>query len=381
MPASGRAHLRNAIPPAVRARRRDAVADVGKRDIGAVPRLGKSERTKPDVCCNGRTPSAAPSTPGPAMEDLARHFVFALVDDFTHIAFSCAIEPLRLANLVSGRTLYRWSFASADGRPVKSSNGIVTHVDHSFDKMPPCDQLFVLSGIDMQHKETALLAAALRRARAGGTPIGALCSGAYILAKAGFLKGMKAAIHWEYHDSFEEEFPEVELVRSVFVADEKCITASGGTAAADLMLHLIDRDHGYEVSVAVADQMVYNAVRTPAASQRISLQARSGTRNRHLVRAIEIMRKRIEHPVSAAEIADEIGVSTRQIQRIFIRHMHMSPKRYFQNMRLERARHLILQTESSITEIAFACGFGNLGYFSRLYKSVYGKSPSLQRGR
>ena len=308
-----------------------------------------------------------------------RRFVFALVEDFTHFAFSCATEPLRLANLVSGRQLYTWSLASANGATARSSNGFETVVHHSFDTLPTCDRLFVLSGIDMQHKDTRLLVAAIRRERARGVQIGALCSGAYILARAGILDGARAAIHWEYHDSFRQEFPRVHLVRSVFVADEKCLTASGGTAATDLMLHLIEREHGRDLSVAVAEQMVYNAVRTANSAQGFSLQARNGIRSRHLLEALRIMREEIEEPPSASQIARRIGITPRQVQRLFEKYLQTTPKKYFLEIRLERARHLIMQTETAITEIAFACGFASLGHFSRLYKAAYGESPLAHR--
>ena len=177
-----------------------------------------------------------------------QHFVFALVEDFTHMALSCAVDPLRIANLISGQSLYRWSFASENGETAQASNDSVTLVHHGFDSLPDCDRLFVITGIHMKEKDTSLLLSALRRERARGTQIGALCSGAYVLAKAGFLDGMQAAIHWDYHDSFMEAFPEVNLVRNVFVADEKHVTASGGTATADLMLHLIERDQPFPYS-------------------------------------------------------------------------------------------------------------------------------------
>lgn len=310
-----------------------------------------------------------------------QHFVFALVEQFTHMAFSCAVEPLRIANLVSGKKLYRWSFASASGETAVSSSDVITLVHHRFDELPACDRLFVLSGINVQRVDTCGLRAALRCERARGARIGGLCSGAYILAKAGFLDGMQAAIHWEYHDSFMEEFPDVNLVRNVFVPNEKFITASGGTATADLMLYLIEQDHGYDLSVAVADQMVYNAVRNPTAAQRVSFQSRNGMRNRHLAKAIEIMRSRIDDPVPLTEIARELGISTRQIERLFGAYLRTSPKKYFTEMRLERARLLLLQTESAITDVALACGFGNFGHFSRAYRAAYGVSPMMQRGR
>ncbi|MGR3761604.1 GlxA family transcriptional regulator [Roseobacteraceae bacterium NS-SX3] len=310
-----------------------------------------------------------------------QHFVFALVEDFTHMAFSCAVDPLRIANLISGKALYSWSFASANGETATASNGSVTLVHHRFASLPDCERLFVLSGINMRDQDSRGLIAALRRERSRGTHIGALCSGAYILAKAGFLDGMQAAIHWDYHDSFMEEFPEVNLVRNVFVADEKYITASGGTATADLMLHLIERGHGYDLSVAVADQMVYNAVRNATAAQRVSLQSRNGMRNKHLAKAIQIMHDRLDDPVSPALIAQDLGISTRQLERLFGKYVNSSPKKYFMEMRLERARHLLLQTEASVTEIAMACGFDSPGHFARVYRAAFGVTPMLQRGR
>lgn len=311
-----------------------------------------------------------------------QEFVFVLVEDFTHSAFACAVDPLRIANLISGRQLYRWSYASANGETAASSDGTMILVHHRIDNLPPCDRLLVLSGINMRRQDHKPLISALRRVdRTGKARIGALCSGAYILARAGFLTGRNAAIHWEYHDGFMEEFPDVNLVRSVFVADEKYVTASGGTAAADLILHLIECDHGRELSMAIADQMVYNAVREASSAQKVSLQARNGMRNAHLMRAIEIMRDHLDDPISLPDIAHKAGISIRQLERLFGKYLNTAPKRYFMEMRLERARYLLVQTEMSVTDVAFATGFESPGNFSRAYRTCFGVSPVMQRGR
>jgi transcriptional regulator GlxA family with amidase domain len=309
------------------------------------------------------------------------HFVFVLVDEFSHIAFSCAVEPLRIANLVSGKPLFSWSFVSNNGETATCSNGSVTLVDYGDGDIPSCDRLFVLSGIHVQKRVAPELLNMLRRERSRGVNIGALCSGAYILAKAGFLDAKQAAIHWEFHDSFMEEFPEVNLVRSVFVADEKIVTASGGTATADLMLHLIERDHGRNLAVSVSDQMVYNAVRDATAEQRVSLQSRHGMRNPHMAKAIQKMSDTLETPVSPSAIAEEIGISTRQLERLFGKYLNCSPKKYYTEMRLEKARHLLIQTDKSVIEIALACGFESPGHFSRMYRAAFGITPTLQRGK
>lgn len=308
-------------------------------------------------------------------------FIFLLVEEFSHLAFSCAVEPLRIANLVRGETLYEWELASADGVGATCSNGSVTLVQHPFNALPRADRLFVLSGINMRANTTPELLQILRREKAHGAQFGAICSGAHILAKAGFLDGLETAIHWEYHDSFMEEFPEVNLVRNVFVADEKIITASGGTAAADLMLDQIERAHGFDLAVAVADQMVYNAVRSSTAEQRVSLQSRHGMRNRHMARAIQMMLDNVETPISPSLIATAIGISTRQLERLFGKYLNCSPKKYYMEIRLERARNLLVQTEKTVTEVALACGFESMSNFTRVYRTAFGVTPTAQRSK
>ena len=307
------------------------------------------------------------------------HFVFLLVENFSHLAFSCALEPLRIANLVAGKTLYRWSLASEDGISATCSNRAVTLVDRGLEPLARGDRLFLIAGIDVQRHTSAPVLSMLRRERAKGIRIGAICSGAYVLARAGFLDGIQAAIHWEFHDLFAEEFPEVMLVRNVFVADQAFVTASGGTAAADLMLQLIASEHGADLAVAVADQMVYNAVREGTAAQRVSLQSRHGMRSAHLTRAIALIEQNIETPLTPLQISTELGISTRQLERLFGRYLNTSPKRYAVEMRLHRARNLIVQTEQSISQIAMACGFNSTSHFSKTFRSHFGVSPVSHR--
>lgn len=307
----------------------------------------------------------------------ATHFAFLLLPDFSHLAFSCAIEPLRIANLVSGRPLYRWSLLSPDGRSATCSNGTVTLVHGGLEPVK-ADRLFLISGIGVQSHATPEVLAFLRREKARGTALGAICSAAYVLARAGMLEGMEAAIHWDFHDSFAEEFPGVRLVPSVF-CDRRIITASGGTAAADLMLHLIGRQHGADLATAVADQMCYNAVREGTAPQRVSLQSRHGMRNAHLVRAIGMMEESIEEPRSPSCIAESLRISTRQLERLFGRYLNSTPKHYFMELRLHRARNLLVQTDQSITEIAMACGFRSTSHFTKTFRAFYGRTPLSQR--
>lgn len=309
------------------------------------------------------------------------HFVFLMMPEFTHLAFACSIEPLRLANLLSGKELYKWSLMSQNGKTAEASNGIVVQVHRGFGQLNRSEKLFVMSGIRMKEHLNAETLGVIRKARATGNLAGALCSGAYALAKAGILDGMCASIHWDYHDSFMEEFPEVTLVRNVFVADEKFITASGGTATADLMIHLIEQKHGRDLALEVADMMLHNSVREATAEQRLSLQSRHGIRNEHLSKAIKMMSENIEEPIPPSEIAEDVGISTRQLERLFGRYMNCSPKKYYVDMRLQKARNLLLQTEKPVTEIAFLCGFASPAHFARVYRNQFGVTPVNQRGK
>lgn len=312
---------------------------------------------------------------------IPEHFLFLLVENFSHLAFSCAVEPLRIANLVAKADLYTWSFASDSGDFARASNGAETRVSQAFCGLQTADYMFVLSGIGVQSATTPNLLSALRHGRAHGARIGALCSGAYILAEAGLLDHQRAAIHWDYHDSFMEEFPLVNLSRSVFVAEEPVITASGGTATADLMLYLIGQRHGEDLATEVADQMVYNAVREAGAAQRVSLGSRSGIRNEHLSQAIQLMSRNIGDPLPPSVIARDLGISVRQLERLFGHHLHCSPKKYYVDMRLQKAQRLLVQTDMSVTEIGYATGFNSPTHFAKIYRVHFGISPSNQRSK
>ncbi|MTI44419.1 AraC family transcriptional regulator with amidase-like domain [Roseibium hamelinense] len=310
---------------------------------------------------------------------LTSDVTFLLLDDFSHIAFSCALEPLRIANLLEGSDLYRWRLASPGGQQAVCSNRSVTLVDQGLEPLPARSSLFIVSGQNIGERVTPQILSFIRRERARGTRIGAICSGAFVLAKAGLLDGRRAAIHWSFHDSFGETFPNVDLCKNVFVADEPFVTASGGTAASDLMLHLIGERHGADLAAAVADMMVYSGVRPPEASQQISVQARHGIRNPHIAEAIRLMNESAPFYLPSSEIARKIGISTRQLERLFQKHLRVSPKKFAIHQKLERARNLLLQTEQSISEISLACGYDSPSHFIRIYQKRFGVTPNNHR--
>ena len=309
-----------------------------------------------------------------------RRFVFVLLNNFTMLCFACAVESLRIANRMAGKTLYTWDLLGEGGQTVACSNGIELKLHADLTELNRDDTVMVCGGIDVQVATTKKMLNWLRREARRGVTIGGLCTAGYTLAKAGLLDGKKATIHWENQDSFAEEFEDVTLTKSVFVIDGNRITTAGGTASIDLMLKIIADDHGEDLANAVADQLIYSAIRTDQDTQRLSIPTRIGVRHPKLSRVIQIMETAIEDPISPSTLARDVGMSTRQLERLFRRYLHRSPKRYYMELRLQKARNLLMQTDMSVINVALACGFASPSHFSKCYRSHYNTTPYRERG-
>lgn len=307
-------------------------------------------------------------------------FVFLLLQNFTLIAFACAVEPLRLANRISGRPLYAWSVLSETGGPVAASNGVPVVADGGLDEVARDATIIVCAGTGVKAAVTRGVLTWLRRESRRGMAIGAVCTGAQALARAGLLEGRRCTIHWENRDSFEEDFPDIELSQTVYVIDANRYTAAGGTASADLMLKLIARKHGPDIANLVADQMIHTALRSDRDEQRLSIPTRIGVRHPKLGAVIQMMEANIEDPISPATLAHDVGMSARQLERLFRRYLNRSPKRYYMELRLQKARNLLLQTDMSVINVALACGFASPSHFSKCYRALYATTPYRERG-
>ncbi|KIC49253.1 GlxA family transcriptional regulator [Tateyamaria sp. ANG-S1] len=312
--------------------------------------------------------------------DKPKRFVFVLLDNFTMLCFSAALESLRIANRMADRELYAWKIIGEGGDVAYCSAGTGFKLDGDLDELTRDDVVMVCGGIDVQAATTKRLLGWLRREARKGVPMAGLCTAAYSLAKAGLLDGRKATIHWENQDSFSEEFQEVELTKSVFVVDEKRLTTAGGTSSIDLMLKLIADDHGEDLANAVADQLIYSSIRTDQDTQRLSVPTRIGVRHPKLSQVIQIMEQNIEEPISPSILAKDVGMSTRQLERLFRRYLNRSPKRYYMELRLQKARNLLMQTDMSVINVALACGFASPSHFSKCYRAHYDTTPYRERG-
>ncbi len=317
---------------------------------------------------------------GETNQPRAEKVVFLLLDKFTLSAFAGAIEPLRLANRMAGRTLYEWQAVSEAGGPVLASCGLSVGTDAALVEVPRDGKIIICGGLNVKAAATRPVLSWLRREARRGLGVGAVCTGAQVMAAAGLLDGRRCTIHWENRDSFEEDYPEIELTQNIYVIDGNRYTAAGGTASTDLMLRLIARTHGTDLANLVADQLIHTALRSDRDEQRLSIPTRIGVRHPKLASVIQRMESHIEDPVSPAVLAQDVGMSTRQLERLFRRYLNRSPKRYYMELRLRKARNLLLQTDMSVINVALACGFASPSHFSKCYRALYKTTPYRERG-
>ncbi|MEL7462725.1 MAG: GlxA family transcriptional regulator [Pseudomonadota bacterium] len=311
---------------------------------------------------------------------ITRTFAFLLVDKFSMIAFAAALEPLRVANRMARRDVYSWSLVSDANAPVRCSNGTQINTDGGLEDIDKNAMILVCSGVDVNRVDTRNAMTWLRKQSRRGAGIGALCTGAYILARAGLLDTARCTIHWENREAMREEFPELDLTNHYFERDGNRWTSAGGTAAADMMLHMINEDLGRDIAAMVIDQLAMTPVRSNEDEQRLSVPARMGVRHPKLTTVIQMMEENIEEPISPSELARMVGMSTRQLERLFRRYLNRSPKRYYMELRLQRARNLLLQTDMTVINVALACGFTSPSHFSKCYRNHFDRTPYRERG-
>ncbi|MES0200727.1 GlxA family transcriptional regulator [Mesorhizobium sp. M0011] len=302
------------------------------------------------------------------------------------LAFSSAIEALRLANRVLGYEAFKWRLVSDNGGAVRASCGLSVLTDSHlamerkglFGTGRP-SMAIVCADLDVEDYSNRSLEAWLRECRHRGIHIGALGTGTYVLAKAGLLDNKRCTIHWEKLPGFAERFTRPVPNSSIYEVDGKIWTCAGGSASFDMMMHLIERDFGEQTAAAICEQALVERVRAPGERQRLHLSPRHGISNKTVIKAVEQMELHMAEPLSMDDLAARLGLSRRQIERLFRYELECSPVRYYRELRLERARLLLTQSTMLIVDIAVACGFISASHFSKCYRETNGTSPQEAR--
>ncbi|RJG12393.1 GlxA family transcriptional regulator [Pseudomonas cavernicola] len=309
---------------------------------------------------------------------MSQDFWFLLLPGFSVMGFVSAVEPLRVANRFRGE-LYRWHVLSLDGGPVLASNGMSINADGALEPLKRGATLLVVAGFEPLKAYTPALEHWLKRLDREGVTLGGIDTGSFVLAEAGLLGGHRLTLHWEAISAFQESYPNLDVTQELFEIDRTRITSAGGTASIDLMLDLIGQAHGAELAVQVSEQFVLGRIRPRQDHQRLQIATRYGVNNKKLVQVIGEMERHTEPPLSTLELAERIQVTRRQLERLFRLHLKDTPSNFYLNLRLDRARQLLRQTDLSVLEVGLACGFESPSYFSRSYRGRFGFCPSQDR--
>lgn len=311
-----------------------------------------------------------------------RVFAFYLLPDFTLLAFSSAVEALRLANTALGYEAYAWRVVSSDGGKVRASCGVSLDVDHSIaaerqllNGQQRPSVAVVCGGKQPEHYVDRAAEAWVRECRNRAISVAGLCTGSRILAKAGLLNDKRCAIHWETQPGFAERFQDADVGLGIYEIDRNVYTCAGGAAALDMMIHIIGRDHDDSVVNGICELALIDRVRRPGDRQRIPFAKQLGVQDPILMKLVEQMVRNLTDRVDMEQLVDLSGRSRRQIERLFRNKLGCSPARYYLKLRLERAQLLLLQTTIPVVEVAIACGFVAGSHFAKCYREEFGCAP------
>ena len=305
-----------------------------------------------------------------------RRYAFILVPGFTLLAFSSAVEPLRIANQLSQQPLYQWQLLSETGAPVASSSGISVCVDAALAPMDRATRAFVCAGNPTSAAAAPKIVGAIQRHARFGGAVGGICTGAVALAAAGLLEDRAFTLHWENQPAFTEDFPALCPTVNRFEVSDGVMTCGGGAAATDMMLSLIAEDYGTEFAAMVSEMCLRKVMVGIEKEQRSSMAVLIRSRNPGLLNIVNLMNAHIEDPLSLDDLAQAAGFSRRHIERMFLSVLGETPGDYYRGIRLDRGRNLLSTTDLGLLDVALACGFGSVAHFSKSFKSRFGVTPT-----
>lgn len=306
---------------------------------------------------------------------------FLLLPEFSHFGIAAASEPLFVANWLAQRAVFEWKIVSADGKPVRASNGRLVPVDGDLTVAEDCKTVFVLASFDPHRSvRERQVVRWLRRIARFGVEIGGIENGSLVLAEAGLLNGHEVAVHWDNVIGFQEHYPKTRAVTQLYVRSRNRITCAGASAVLDLMIAWIGWHADSELASEVAEHLLLGRRRPAHTEQRTqSRMEPAPSSDAAVTRAQAIMQEHIDEPLACGEIARKVGLSLRQLERRFKVALQRSLLQHYRLIRIRKAHQLLQQTELSVTDVALSCGFSSPEYFCRLYRAFFSCSPSHDR--
>jgi len=291
------------------------------------------------------------------------------------------IEPLRASNEISDTKSFEWKLFSENADKVEASAKVAFETDGKIEEIEKLDALILLSPPNANFINSRSVGV-IRRLERHGCTIGAVSGGVFLLAKAKVRPNIRYSVHWCYAAAFKNQFPNNISSEQVIETDRNIMTASGAAAAFDLALLLIRSRLGSSIASEVACWFQHPIMRNQDVKQVIpSLNELEGLEEMpELARkAISLVNQKINYPLQVNDIADEIGITSRHLSRIFKEATGESPRQYFRKLRLNAARQMILYTNEKIGEIALSVGFSSASILRSHYIDLFSLSPEEER--
>jgi transcriptional regulator GlxA family with amidase domain len=306
------------------------------------------------------------------------HIVFCLCPGVPLFCIASALDVLRHANRFAKSEFYHWTFLCEDNKPIQDGNGLWFHPGEAIDQVESPDIAFIVAGFDASQIKQPQLCRWLVEQSADGRKIGGISNGAFLLAKSGLLNHYSATTHWEDFESFCELFPQVHARYQRFVIDRNRITCSGGSATLDMFIELVRQDLGNEIALKISRQMLLqeqSIVLPGSPSSRLTTHQHSP----QIHRALSLIEAGVGQSITVSDLAVRIGISRRELLRLFRRELNTTPSKLLAQRRLDRARSLILNTQLPMTIIADSVGFSSQSHLTSSYHTQFGITPAQQR--
>ncbi|MFD2207020.1 GlxA family transcriptional regulator [Kiloniella antarctica] len=307
------------------------------------------------------------------------HFVFLLLPNYSLLALSSAVEVLRAANRLSRAEIYSWQLLSSEGGLYASSGGLALPTDPIHETTPAITHLVICGGDGSENLTDPSTLSFVREEARKARLSGAISDGSYLAARAGIFDGYRSTIHWQCHDGYVEQNPELNITRQIYEIDRDRFSCAGGAAAFDLFLQLVERDYGRHLSLEIAENFVHSDIRPQVSPQRLNPAYKFAASSPKLSGIIQHMEQNLETPVSLPKLAEYVGITPRQMDRIFQQYVGESPSKFYIGLRVRRAAYLLRQTSLPISEISFACGFASSSHFARHFQKIWRMSPRQYR--
>lgn len=311
--------------------------------------------------------------------DAKRHITFCLCPGFPLFCLASGLEVLRHANRFTPQPAYSWSFLCENDEAVQDSNGLWLYPSSTIEDAPAADIALVVAGFNPTEIRAPRMLQWLQRQADAERVIGGISNGAFLLASANLLNGYATTVHWEDFASFCALYTRVLPRYQRFVIDRKRITCSGGTATLDLFIEILREDMGQDLAQKVSRQMLLQDYSMPGALESQLIYSGSHHFSPRVQRALSLLDASVDQGINVSALAQRVGISRRELLRLFRRETGKTPIEILNQRRLERAQSLILHSHLSLAVIASAVGYSSQSHLTSSYKKYFDTTPAQHR--